>query len=103
MKESQRKAIHARKNASPKGIYLIPNEPNKFYTVSANGSVFGNAHRGNPNGLFSFLKRKIVGNTDVWTGEHELLERKQAFEKIKKEKLRKVDSVNGGSLDLTRN
>ncbi len=97
------KAIHARKNASPKGIYLIPTEPNKFYDVSANGSVFGDAHRGNPNGSFSFLKRKILGNSHIWTGEYEVLKREQAFEKIKKEKLRKVDSIGNDSLNLTRN
>ena len=98
---SRDKAIHARrKNASPKGLYLIPTEPNKFYEVTGNGVESNN--RGNPTGSFSFLKRKVVGNSSSWTGEYEVLKRDQAFDKIKKEKLRKVNRIGIGSLDLTR-
>ena len=106
MPQSKRdKAIHARrKNASPKGLYLIPTQPNKYFQVTGVG-VESN-HRGNPSGLFTFLKFKIVGNRSSWDTkdkEHTVvLYRDKAFEKIKNDKLRKVNRIGIGSLDLTR-
>jgi hypothetical protein len=103
---SRDKAIHARrKNASPKGLYLIPTQPNKYFQVTGNGVESNN--RGNPTGSFTFLKYKIVGTRSSWDlndKEHiVVLNRDKAFEKIKNDKLRKVKRIGEtGSLDLTR-
>ena len=103
-KHQKKKAIMGkRKNASPKGIYLIPTEPNKYYDVTSNGVHMGSASRGNPNGSFSFLKRKVVGGKSEWTGEYEVLKRDEAFAKIKKDRLRKVDHYGSESSHTTRN
>ena len=77
------------KNASPKGIYFT-DTPNIFFEIKPAG--FRNIGNLSGKDMYHVVKRKQTNGSHAVPG-YEFLTRIEAFEKIKKEKLRKSDTI----------